>query len=102
MNYIYQIGRCTYITKSSAGIPILEDAGHYAWYDTFEKAENCVLENIGDINETIYDWVIIEKYEFNVSNSVATQRWFYKFNEQLDKYEKAEEPEYFKHSCNLI
>ena len=102
MDYIYQVGRCSHITKSSSGIPILEDACHYAWYESFERAENCVLQNIGDINETVYDYVIIEKYEFEVSNSVAINRWFYKYNTELEKYERMEEPDYFKHSCNLI
>ena len=102
MEYIYQVGRCTQLAQSHLGYPVIEGANHYAWYDSFEKAEECVLNNIGDINETIYDWVIIEKYEFNTTNSVATKRWFYKFNESTEKYEKAEEPEFCKHSCNLI
>ena len=103
MEYIYQVGRCTHITQSVIGkYPILEDAGHYAWYDSFEKAENCVINNLGDIHETIYDYVLIEKYEFNCSNSVALERWLYKFNETTEKYEQIEEPHFFKHSCNLI
>jgi hypothetical protein len=103
MDYIYQIGRCTHITQSVVGkYPILEDANHYAWYDSFELAEKCVTHNLGDIHETIYDWVIIEQYEFNVSNSVAVNRWVYKFDEITEKYKRVEEPECLNNSINLI
>lgn len=102
MEHIYQVGRCSHLTQTATGLPLLEDACSYAWYDSFEKAEECVLNNIGDINETVYDWVIIEKYEFNISNSIAVARWVYKFNETTEKYERVEEPKFLKHSCNLI
>lgn len=61
---------------------------------TFEEAENIVLNNIGDINETIYDYAIIENipeglYQYNQNAS------WYQWNN--GKYKKINRPDVYNH-----
>ena len=60
---------------------------------SFEIAEDTVLENRCDINETIYDYAVIEKlYPGLYQYAEGEDRSFYKFNYNTNLYEPIEEP----------
>lgn len=67
----------------------------WGFYHRFDWAEGAVINNVTDINETCYNYALIEEVEEGIA-TCAKNRWFYKFNKTTKKYEKIEEPECFK------
>lgn len=60
---------------------------------TFDCAEQTVLENRCDINETIYDYAVIETiYPGLYQYADGEDRKFYKFNYDTKMYEQINEP----------
>lgn len=72
----------------------------FGYYPHFETANNAVKNNMCDINETIYDYAVIENIEPGI-HSIYTDRWFYKFNYKTGMYESIEEPKEVMHFCNF-
>lgn len=72
----------------------------FGYYKSREKADNAVYHNVCDINETIYDYVVIE-YIGEGIHAISEQRWFYKFNYNTRQYYPILEPEGFKNICNI-
>jgi len=72
----------------------------FGYYKNFKFATQAVHNNYGDINETIYDYVVIEYIEEGL-NPICKKRWFYKFDYENHKYEFIPEPEAFKNICNI-
>lgn len=66
----------------------------------FEYADSSVRNNVTDINEKIYNYVVIEKVKDGL-NPVARKRWFYKYNIEEDIYESIEEPICVKQFLNF-
>lgn len=65
------------------------------WFPTFEEA-NCAVtlsfEDIHDIEgDYLYDYVIIEKMDPGIF-TVDSERYLYKWNNNLNAYERIEEP----------
>lgn len=69
------------------------------FYHDKESAERSVEENCCDIWEYLYDYVVIEATPPGVygTSSSGCERWFYKFNQETERYEPIEEPECVKH-----
>ena len=63
---------------------------------TFEEAEEVVLNNIGDIRETCYDYAVIEEIDSKLYPRYITRR-FYKYNKNTGGYETIEELDCIKH-----
>ena len=57
---------------------------------TFEEAEEIVLNNIGDIWETCYDYAVIEEIDTRIYPRYITRK-FYKFNSDTYGYEPTKE-----------
>ena len=70
------------------------------WYQYKEDAFKVVKENICDINETIYDYVLIEEIEEGLNNP-ALNRWFFKYNNDTKTYIQIDEPKKYKHYCGF-
>ena len=59
------------------------------YFKTFEEAENVVLNNICDIWETCYDYVVIENIKDGIYRYDDNPKW-YTWNYDEQKYEKTE------------
>ena len=66
---------------------------------TFEEADQAVRENWCNINETIYNYAVIEFIGDGMYPD-CLKRWFYKFNYDKRIYEPINEPSEVKHYCN--
>lgn len=62
---------------------------------TFKEAERVVINNMGDIRETCYDYAVIEKIGSELYPRYRMRK-FYKYNTDLHGYEPIEEPECLK------
>lgn len=68
---------------------------------TFKNADQAVRENWCDINETIYNYAVIEFFKDDAIYPTCLERWFYKFNYEKSIYKSIEEPIEVKHFCNF-
>ena len=70
------------------------------FYTNFKQADSRVKENACDINETCYDYAIIEEVKEGLYQ-YPRKRWLYKYNKDNNEYEKIEEPDYLKRKAGL-
>ena len=102
MTYIYLIttfekmnGKCEY------GYLDVGDRRSVGWFPTFKGAERRVKNNTGDLWETCYDYAVIERIPFGLYPEIGdpnTERWYYKYNVETNKYELMDEvPKDFAH-----
>lgn len=70
------------------------------WYDNFESAYDAVAENACDINETCYQYALIEECEKGLYHP-ASKRTFFQYCRHVDHYFQIPEPEYCKHFCGF-
>jgi hypothetical protein len=71
------------------------------YYTTFEKAEEAVIDNACDINETCYDYCVIENISEGLYQYDQSPTW-YKWNDLDEVYEKIDYvPEPFKHTVGF-
>lgn len=73
----------------------------FGYKETFDKADQAVKENRCDINETIYNYVVIEFIKSGIHSICLENRWFYKFDYDKGIYEPIEEPGEVKGFCNF-
>ena len=71
------------------------------FYMDKDVAFDAVRSNGADINETCYDYALVEEVEEGLYPA-STTRWFFKFNKDTGKYEDIPEPDFVKHVCGLI
>ena len=71
----------------------------FGYRTEFNVAEQLVLNNVCDINETIYDYVVIEKIGEGI-HPIVENEWFYKFDYEKGVYESIEKPKETEHFCN--
>lgn len=72
----------------------------FGYKKTFENADKAVRENWCDINETIYDYAVIEFMRDEIHPD-CLERWFYKFDYDKGIYEAINEPEEVRGFCNF-
>lgn len=72
----------------------------WGYYKDFNQANYIVVHNKTDLNEGIYEYCIIEKFDEGVT-PCALERWFYKFNRVNGEYEPIEELKCFEQICNF-
>lgn len=66
------------------------------YFKTFEKAEYIVLNNVGDIEETIYNYCVIENIPDGIYQYDQNAKW-YKFNDLDEVYRPCEKPKELNH-----
>lgn len=72
------------------------------WYSDKNDAFDAVMENACDINETCYDYALIEEIEEGLYRSaISGSRWFFKYNRDTRGYEQIEEPDFVKSYCGF-
>lgn len=67
---------------------------------TFELAEEVVKTNMCDIWEFSYDYACIEEIGCELYPEYQ-QRWFYKYNRDINGYEEIEKPAILENYCNI-
>lgn len=57
-----------------------------AWFPSLDEARACILENRGDIWETVYTYALIEELEPGLYPDMAAEHWFI-WNHEEHAYE---------------
>lgn len=70
------------------------------WYSEFKDAYSSVLGNSCDINETCYDYALIEECDEGLYKP-ANKRWWFKYNHEKDQYFQINEPDFIKGFCGF-
>lgn len=68
----------------------------WGFYLDKDIAFQAVHENWTDLEETIYDYALIEEYEEGISHLTGYRQWF-KFDIEKKGYVEIDEPEGYKH-----
>ena len=68
----------------------------WGFYKDLSDAIVTVRHNITDLWETIYEYAIIEEYYEGIGG-YNFNRWFFKYNQEINEYEFINEPEELKH-----
>ena len=61
------------------------------YFKSFEEAEHIVVNNVGDIEETIYNYCVIENIPEGIYQYDQNAKW-YKFNDLDEVYKPCEKP----------
>lgn len=73
------------------GLPDIGEARTVGYYDSKEEAISRVLENRGDLWETIYTYVVVERLSSGLYPFASKEdRWFFKWNNDTKQYEPTE------------
>jgi len=70
------------------------------WYPELEVANSAVTGNLCDINETCYQYALIEECEVGLYHP-AYKRWWYKYDRENDEYIPIDEPSFIKGFCGF-
>lgn len=72
------------------------------YYFDKDKAFDAVKENACDINETCYDYALIEEIKEGLYQPAFSDcRWLFKYDKDRDRYNPMDEPEILKHFCGF-
>ena len=63
------------------------------YFSSFEDAENVVINNITDLYESCFNYVVIENIPEGLYKTDLNPHW-YKYNSETDKYDKTTEPKF--------
>ena len=85
----------TDISVNKLGYPDIGNARTVGFVETLEKAGEILLNNVGDLWESIYQYAVIEDISPGIY-SVPEDRCFFKFDEDRQGYYPIEEPEELK------
>ena len=100
MTYIYLITTFEKMEgKDEYGYLDVGDRRSVGWFPTFKGAERRVKNNVCDLWETCYTYAVIERIPFGLYPDIGnpdTERLYYKYNIETDKYELMDEvpPDY--------
>jgi hypothetical protein len=68
------------------------DQRTFGYHTTLHKAESSVKGNVGDMHESLYDFIVIEEIKCGIHSPVV-QEWWYKWNHT--RWELCEKPDQF-------
>lgn len=101
MNKIYTVMVMTDLTRdSSTKCPEFGSSRLVGWYFEFEAAYSSVSVNNCDINETCYQYALIEECEEGLYNP-AYKRWWFEYDREKDRYFQIDEPSFIKGFCGF-
>lgn len=101
MNKIYTIMVMTDLKQDDlTKCPVFGSERFVGWYSNFEDAYSSVCENRCDINETCYDYALIEECEEGLYHP-AFKRWWFKYDQEKDRYFQIDEPDFIKGYCGF-
>ena len=72
----------------------------WGFYKDKEIAFRALHENWTDMNETIYNFALIEEYEEGIGHYTGN-RQFFKYDKEKDGYFELDEPKEYKHFCSF-
>lgn len=87
-SFIYVITTFQKVECNDKGFIEYGSSRSVGWFETYEEALNIVENNIGDLNETIYDYAVIEKLGcglYPVCNNLY-ERHYFVFDYETCKY----------------
>jgi hypothetical protein len=87
--------------EKKSGFPDFGATRTVGFYYEKETALDAVHNNAGDMNETVYDYAIVEEVEPGLY-PCSTVRWLYKFDYKTKQYNPIEEPEILSHMCGIV
>lgn len=70
------------------------------WYSEFDMADLSVKCNTLDINETCYNYALIEEVKWGLYHP-AEKRWWYEYNRGSNEYVPINEPDFIKGCCGF-
>ncbi len=101
MNKIYAVMVMTDLTyDGNAKCPEFGSSRLVGWYPEFEVANSAVTGNVCDINETCYQYALIEECEVGLYHP-AYKRWWYEYDREKEEYVQIDEPDFIKGFCGF-
>jgi AbrB family looped-hinge helix DNA binding protein len=97
---IYTITMLEKIESDKKGWPNFGSTNIVGYYTDLAVAIEAVTSNACDINETVYDYAVIEKVSEGLYHPSVTSYWF-KYNRAKDSYEPIDVPDELKHICGF-
>ena len=79
-------GFTKYEIDEKTKIPNIGSARTFGYYELMTEALEAVLGNYCDIFEHCYTYMVVEYIEPGLYNP-ATERWFFKWNDEFKRYE---------------
>ncbi len=101
MSKIYTIMVMTDLTQDpKTKFPDFGPSRLVGWYLDFEDAYSVVSSNGCDINETCYQYALIEECQEGLYNP-AIDRWWFEYNREKDQYIQIDEPDFIRGFCGF-
>ena len=97
---IYTITMLEKIETDKNGWPNFGSTNIVGYYTDLDKAKEAVTSNAYDINETVYDYAVIEKIEEGLYHPSTEALWF-KYDKENDSYKPIDTPKEVKNSCGF-
>lgn len=87
--------------KDSSGAETnYEDIRCWGYEESFDEAEEAVINNYSDLSECFYQWAIIEEHMMGYfAMPTGKYQWFH-WNVDKDKFERCDRPTWSKHICS--
>lgn len=95
---IYTILTAEKLEEDTNGFPNYGSIRVPGFFTGLDEAREAVTDNAGDMWETVYDYVCIEKVDEGLYGADGFCEW-YKFNVETGGYEKIDTPEFEEHIC---
>lgn len=101
-NEIYTILVFEQLEKNDHGFPDFGCQRLVGYYFDKDNAFDAVKNNCLDINESCYDYALIEKVEEGLYRpAIKHERWLFKYDRANCIYKEILEPEFMNHLCGL-
>lgn len=76
------------------------DSRVFGFKETFEQADSALKNNVCDMYEYLYSYAVVEEMKPAIHPDVEN-RWFYEYDKEKEGFFPINEPEEFKHFCNI-
>lgn len=101
MSKIYTIMVMTDLSfNATSKFPEFGSSRLVGWYSKFEDAYSSVIENNCDINETCYQYALIEECDEGIYNP-SHKRWWFEYKQEEEQYKQIEEPDFVESFCGF-